>query len=220
MIEVDYFKRVNDKFGYEIADELLKAVAEQLTASLRFWSEGATAFRAHGDEFFMFGPLGARTRPEEIAAARANLKDAIALIKIHVAAKKCDMACTVSVGWTTSADSSAKGVRGVQDHLERAVARAKREGRNKVVRYDPSMTETSVVSSCAPGRSRAGASGAVVRRFVLGALSSEWLRTQPVVGRCSAAPVRASRDGLVPRSVNALRERRRRCCDRRHRDGS
>lgn len=55
-LEVDRFKAVNDKFGYQNADEFLRKLAEVLSSSAQ---EHATlecvAFRAHGDEFYLAG---------------------------------------------------------------------------------------------------------------------------------------------------------------------
>jgi len=46
-IEVDRFKSVNDEFGYDDADELLRRVAVQLkNAAVNFFIMPATAFRA------------------------------------------------------------------------------------------------------------------------------------------------------------------------------
>ena len=56
-LEVDRFKEINDVFGYTNADTLLKRIAEQLTTASSYFPQGVTAFRAHGDEFYLAGAL-------------------------------------------------------------------------------------------------------------------------------------------------------------------
>ena len=68
-LEVDRFKTVNDKFGYQNADEFLKRLADEL----RFFAKGnealeCVAFRAHGDEFYLAGRM-----PEEEASTLTDL---------------------------------------------------------------------------------------------------------------------------------------------------
>jgi len=50
-IDIDYFKRVNDKFGHAVGDEILKIIAELLKNSIR--NEDAVA-RWGGEEFLIF----------------------------------------------------------------------------------------------------------------------------------------------------------------------
>jgi diguanylate cyclase (GGDEF)-like protein len=49
-IDLDGFKRVNDRHGHQVGDDLLVAVAERLTAALR---PGDTLARLSGDEFIL-----------------------------------------------------------------------------------------------------------------------------------------------------------------------
>jgi diguanylate cyclase (GGDEF)-like protein len=141
-VEVDRFKSVNDRFGYDAADDLLRSIGDQLrNAAVSFFGHPAAPFRAHGDEFFLAG-LG---DPECVLQALELLASNISALKIS--SPKGVMSCTVSTGWATRSDCelflapNPVTFRGVRDCLERAVAHAKR-ARGSIVRLDRAMVTT------------------------------------------------------------------------------
>lgn len=138
-VEVDRFKSINDEFGYDDADELLRRIAGQLkNAAANFFAVQATPFRAHGDEFF----VGGAGDVAAVDGALDQIRRSIAALRVVVPGKSKPMSCTVSIGWASSPDAPSAGKnltrRRVRDILEVTVAEAKRE-RNRVLRYDPSM---------------------------------------------------------------------------------
>ncbi|WP_334550889.1 GGDEF domain-containing protein [Vibrio scophthalmi] len=50
--DVNGFKAINDTYGHEIGDEVLKAIANQI---VRYWQ--GSAYRIGGDEFILIGPM-------------------------------------------------------------------------------------------------------------------------------------------------------------------
>ena len=100
-VEVDYFKRINDQFSYEVADGLLQKIAKRLKAFEDYIS-GTIPIRAHGDEFYLFGPLTGEGIEERIHAALDRVREEIS--GISVPTEHGEMRCTVSVGWLTSRD--------------------------------------------------------------------------------------------------------------------
>ena len=53
MLDLDRFKNINDEFGHDVGDKLLKAVGERLQSILR---KSDTVARVGGDEFFIVLP--------------------------------------------------------------------------------------------------------------------------------------------------------------------
>ena len=151
-VEVDLFKRVNNAFGQEMADGLLQAIGRQLATGVDFFAPRARSFRAHGDEFFIVGVLDKNDDKslEDISNALDQIRLSMSALRIVVAGTSKLMQCTVSIGWVTSNDGQKSDLglltaSTVRVLLERAVAEAKRRGRNKVIRYDQKMTSIAIV---------------------------------------------------------------------------
>jgi len=69
-IDLDRFKSVNDSFGHGVGDELLKSVAQRLTACVR---KTDTVARAGGDEFIVL--LSEIADPKDAAIVSAKILD-------------------------------------------------------------------------------------------------------------------------------------------------
>jgi len=63
MVDIDHFKRYNDRYGHQSGDATIRAVAEALSQGCR---SGDTVYRYGGEEFLI---LLAETRPLSVAAA-------------------------------------------------------------------------------------------------------------------------------------------------------
>jgi diguanylate cyclase (GGDEF)-like protein len=50
MIDIDHFKNINDRFGHEVGDGVIKSVAAIIQRVVR---EGGIAFRYGGEEFLV-----------------------------------------------------------------------------------------------------------------------------------------------------------------------
>jgi len=144
-VEIDYFKRINDKWGYENADLLLDKVAKRLVLCRDHFEEEVTAFRAHGDEFFLVGLKP--NKLDHIDDRLNHLREDIAKIRGRVDGLD-PMQCSVSIGWIASEDAQKDqhglSPRSVKLLLEHAVAYAKTRGRNIVVMYVPEMKKSAL----------------------------------------------------------------------------
>lgn len=159
-IEIDKFKSINDRYSYAQADNLLKRVADNLShQSSMYFGGQAKTFRAHGDEFYVIRELPAEPNTDELHAQLDTLRASIAQIRIPVDGVTEPMRCTVSVGWLLSTDAQRerKTAQGFKVLLEQTIAVAKRDGRDRVVRYD---AERVLEGACVTLRADCGTCGA------------------------------------------------------------
>jgi diguanylate cyclase len=73
-IDIDDFKRINDRYGHPVGDEALRLVADALRGAVR---EGDAVFRVGGEEFAV---LIAGLAPEAALAVAERLRAAVAAI--------------------------------------------------------------------------------------------------------------------------------------------
>jgi diguanylate cyclase (GGDEF)-like protein len=155
-IEVDKFKSINDQFGYQNADELLKSLGRLLKDFSRGFPGAVDAtqvFRPHGDEFFVVGAHDSlnphRTDVLSSLLDLACTKVGALSLVVHTpstAQAPGRLSCTVSIGWLVSGDVPPPlTARAVRDCLERAVDEAKRT-RNCAVRYSSALRHRRSVS--------------------------------------------------------------------------
>lgn len=121
MLDLDYFKRVNDTYGHPIGDVVLQHTARIIRDCLR---ESDTAGRLGGEEFAVLLP---RTSLEDARALANRLREKLA--GSPVPTEKGDIPITISIGLTMLAGVSAKQALSQADE---ALYAAKTSGRNQV----------------------------------------------------------------------------------------
>ena len=140
MIDVDYFKQFNDRYGHIKGDMALKNLARLLSEHLR---EVDTVARFGGEEFVV---LLADTRFKEALLVAEKLRRLVADHSPSFMAETF----TISIGVSTFPDT-ASGEEELINTADIALYRAKDEGRNRVVGYTDSLSrELRVVSSPSP----------------------------------------------------------------------
>lgn len=131
-IDIDSFKEVNDRFGHDAGDKVLRTTAKTLTANLRSCD---FVGRWGGDEFLV---ILANSGPKETQATAKRLR---ALIGASRTRCNDDMlGVTVSIGATTlRSEDTPKTIVKRADEL---LYCSKREGRNRVTCYFPERSES------------------------------------------------------------------------------
>lgn len=121
MIDVDYFKRFNDRFGHLTGDRILRGVAENISESIR---EIDIVGRYGGEEFCVILPETDREGAYYVAERiRSSME------KIPIKAYETTVRTTVSIGIVTFPEDAQK-ISGLIDKADWALYRAKKMGRN------------------------------------------------------------------------------------------
>lgn len=127
LIDIDHFKLLNDRFGHPVGDECLRQVAATLQSACA--EAGGRVARYGGEEFAAIlpgiAPVAAREAAERIRAAVAGER-------LCPTETPGGVAVTVSIGLMPVAPGDGDGPEQVVDAADRALYRAKRDGRNRV----------------------------------------------------------------------------------------
>jgi len=137
MVDNDHFKSVNDTYGHHIGDEVLRRVAAKLHELHR---ETHLVCRYGGEEFCILLP---GFELHEAAAAAERIRLAIMDIRLEDPA---DLRLTASLGVSTI-NFGAEDPQEMINQADTCLYIAKRQGRNQVVCYDPSMDSIEIDDS-------------------------------------------------------------------------
>jgi len=129
VLDLDFFKEVNDKYGHSAGDVVLREVAELIQSSAR---NSDTSFRFGGEEFVILlnntNILGARLTAERI-------RQQIDQHEFRYQGKTLPVSVSIGVSYLTD---NATGDQ-LFDQADAALYRAKELGRNKVVVAEESL---------------------------------------------------------------------------------
>ena len=126
MIDIDFFKNVNDTHGHQAGDDILKEVAARLQKHIRNFDLVA---RMGGEEFICILP---DTKPDIAMMAAERLRNAIGGEKIHAAAVGKDLEITISIGIGHAPVAGDATSEQLVKEADQALYKAKHEGRNCV----------------------------------------------------------------------------------------
>jgi diguanylate cyclase len=127
LVDIDNFKRVNDRFGHSLGDDVLRFVAEHLAAHSE--TSGGTVGRLGGEEFVAVLP------GQPIAMATATIDQIRARLASQIIRNAVDGSSlgrvTFSAGVTIDKPEDTTST--ILERADRALYMAKRMGRDRVV---------------------------------------------------------------------------------------
>ena len=139
-LDIDSFKEVNDRYGHDAGDQVLRMTAGTLSGNLRSCD---FVGRWGGDEFLV---ILTNSGPKETQSTAKRLRALIGASRI-----RCNnhmLGITVSIGATTL--RSGDTPKSVIKRADELLYCSKREGRNRVTCYFPERTES---EACHAGKS-------------------------------------------------------------------
>lgn len=126
ILDIDYFKSINDSYGHDAGDDVLREFAERLKASIRGID---LACRYGGEEFVVVMPdtdLGVAAT----VAERIRRRIAGEPFPINRGARSIEVTISIGIAARVSPDDTAQMI---LKRADDALYRAKRDGRNRVV---------------------------------------------------------------------------------------
>jgi diguanylate cyclase (GGDEF)-like protein len=126
MVDVDHFKQINDRYGHKAGDLMLQALGELMKNSVRL---ADIVCRYGGEEFVIVMP-----GVSEATASKCAEEIRSEFQGLHVASENQEIRATVSLG-VAIYPLHGTNVDEVFVNADRALYRAKQQGRNRVVIY-------------------------------------------------------------------------------------
>lgn len=125
MIDIDHFKRVNDRFGHPIGDECLRMLAACMQAQMRRETDYIARFG--GEEFVVFMSMSDQ---DELLARFESLRQAVEALRTTADAEVVNFSISIGLACGTPDHEATP-----EDWLKRAddaLYRAKGNGRNRI----------------------------------------------------------------------------------------
>lgn len=124
MIDIDFFKKINDTYGHEAGDSVLKAVAAAIQRQIRV---SDVACRYGGEEFLVILP---ETRQDEAIHRAEEIREAVRQLQFSLEGPKLGTV-TVSLG-VASFPAQGQTLQAIVQAADSALYQAKQSGRDQV----------------------------------------------------------------------------------------
>lgn len=121
VMDLDFFKRVNDTFGHDAGDTLLRRFADMLRAECR---SSDIIGRLGGEEFALIAPETSLSAAQRVAE---RIREACRRLVVAVPAGEVRCSCSIGVSETAPDDD---GIERVLQRADAALYEAKRSGRD------------------------------------------------------------------------------------------
>lgn len=124
IIDIDYFKQINDTYGHNVGDECLKLLGDIFKNAVEGYG---TVYRFGGDEFVVLIPEGDYEAAERIAERiQCRVEEACIENKNSVVTDKI----TISQGYACFRPYEGERLAGLLEHADAALYKVKDNGRN------------------------------------------------------------------------------------------
>lgn len=141
MLDLDHFKAINDTYGHEVGNQVLKLTARHLVQHVR---ESDIVARYGGEEFAVICPQTSMDDALQLADRLRRLLPQAARIRAHP-----EVSTQASIGVASSSDSRVNAVGDLINLCDQALYQSKRAGRNRVtacheIGPEPALEEVQV----------------------------------------------------------------------------
>lgn len=123
IIDVDHFKKINDTYGHQVGDHVLRAVGSRIEACLR---DEDMLGRIGGEEFLAVLPQCTHDGGVDIAE---RIRRSVSIDPFHIDNRTISLSVTLGVAHTTGKTTPKDLIRSADD----ALYKGKRSGRDQVV---------------------------------------------------------------------------------------
>lgn len=130
MVDIDFFKSVNDTWGHQVGDRVICAVADACSARIRSGLD--TVARVGGEEFVIVLPE--TDYPNALGVAE-SLRQAVAALHVPANDDGGEVTLTVSIGIATQS-GGILSFEQLMNNADKALYKAKQTGRNTVLGFD------------------------------------------------------------------------------------
>ncbi|HIE40634.1 MAG TPA: GGDEF domain-containing protein, partial [Thiomicrorhabdus sp.] len=128
MLDLDWFKRVNDQYGHDVGDFVLRELAQILKQSVR---EGDHVYRAGGEEFVvLLNRISYQDAKQKAERIRQSVENYVFM------ANGVKLRKTISGGLYHSSLMNVSSVKELLKQADKALYRAKNSGRNVIMEVE------------------------------------------------------------------------------------
>jgi diguanylate cyclase (GGDEF)-like protein len=146
LIDIDYFKQINDRYGHSCGDAVLIKLASLIRGCLR---SSDTVARYGGDEIAILLPETEKSKATEVAE---KLRGLIEETCFEWHGKAFNVTC--SIGIATAPDDRIADWNDLLDKADQALYRGKRTGKNVVLAFNSGERQSSTADHAPAPRTR------------------------------------------------------------------
>lgn len=139
MFDIDDFKKVNDSYGHQMGDEVIKNIASIARKNIRSTD---IVGRYGGEEYLIIMP---NTNAQGATVIAEKIREMVA--KTDFRNRKKRINCTISLGISDTTISSIKTHDDMLFNTDTALYQAKKTGKNKTMIFTPDLMEGNNVPS-------------------------------------------------------------------------